>query len=114
MTAEEQRILSRLARALRLNCSEAWSDLRHQTQHGPECAEFPYYPAAVEFQPAARDAIAGLCDSDKRVLLAEWRSMPRHPYTFTEDGRILIQYGLVLLDLIVRRARMAGRRTREL
>ena len=111
MTAEERRILSPLARTLRLDCPGAWSDLKYETQHGPESAEFPYYPAAVEFQRAAHDAIDGLNGLGKRALVAEWRSKPRHPSTFNDEDRILKQYGLVLLDLILVRARQASART---
>src|ERR1022692_4122436 len=99
MTAEERRILSPLARRLRMKHSERWSDLKYETQCGPEFVEFPYFQAAIEFQEVAQQAIAGLNDSDRASLLAAWRSRPRYPYEFNEDERILKQYGVVLVDL---------------
>jgi len=113
VTPEERRILSPLARRLRLDCSGIWSDLKYQTQYGPEFGEFPYYPAALEFQDPAQRAVAGLDQVEKRVLLAQWRSKSRHPYDFTDDDRILRQYGVILVDLIVNRARQAGARTSQ-
>lgn len=110
MTAEERRILSPLAHSLRLDYPGSWSDLKYQTQYGPEFAEFPYYPAATEFQKAAQQAISGLDLNDKAALATAWRSRPRL-YTFTEDERILKQYGVILVDLIVKRAKQAGSRT---
>jgi hypothetical protein len=111
MTAEERKILAPLARALRVGCPGTWSDLTHETQYGPEFLEFPYYPAAIEFESEARRAVARLDDSTKRALVPAWQSKPRHPYTFTHDAQILMQYAFVLLDLIVLRARPAGSRT---
>lgn len=111
MTPEERRILSPLARRLRLDHPYNWSDLKYETQHGPESHEFPYYPSALEFQEPAHLAIAGLSDSDKSVLLAQWRSKSRYPYEFTDDERILKPYGIILVDQIVIRARQAGART---
>ena len=113
MTEVEKRILSPLARSLRLDKPGLWSDLKYQSQNGPEFAEFPYYPAAIEFQEAAQQIIAALESGDKTALVTAWRSKPRYPYTFTEDERILKQYGVILLDLIVKRARHAGSRTSE-
>jgi hypothetical protein len=113
MTGEERRILSPLASSLRSDFPGMWSDLKYETQYGPEFGEFPYYPAAIEFQDAAQQAIAGLSDSDKIVLVEAWRSKPRYPYEFTQPERILQQYGVILVDLIVTRARQAGARTSE-
>jgi hypothetical protein len=39
-----------LVRALRMLEDGLWSNLKYQTQYWPEFAEFPYFPAAVEFQ----------------------------------------------------------------
>jgi hypothetical protein len=110
MTAEERRILPPLARALRLGRPRTWSDLKYETQFGPEFVDFPYYPAAIEYESDAKQAIAGLDDSSKLALVAAWRSKPRHPNTFTDDKQILMQYAFVLLDLIVLRARQAATR----
>ena len=70
-----------LATTLRLDDPELWSDLKYQTQYGPEFAEFPYYPAAIEFQETAQQAIAQLDLNDKTALVTAWRSRPRYPYT---------------------------------
>jgi hypothetical protein len=113
MTEQERRILSPLARSLRAECAESWSDLKYQTQFGPEFVHFPYYPAAVEFQDPAQQAIAALDSKDKSSLLESWRSRPRYPFDFNRDERILTQYAVILVDLIVKRARQAGSRTQE-
>jgi hypothetical protein len=113
MTPEERRILSPLARQLRLGDPGNWSDLKYQTQNGPEFSEFPYYPAALEFQDSAQRAVAELAAAQKIILRTQWRSKSRYPYEFTNDERILVQYGVILVDLIVQRARQAGARTSE-
>jgi len=95
-----------------LDCPGIWSDLKRETQYGPEFSEFPYYPAAMEFQHPAQQAITGLDMGEKSILLAQWRSKPRL-YDFTDDERILRQYGIILVDLIVNRARQAVARTSE-
>jgi hypothetical protein len=113
MTPEERRILSPLARQLRLDYPEDWWSLKYQTQNGPELCEFPNHPAALEFQKPAQRAIAELDGVQKSVLLAQWRSKPRYPYDFTDDQRILRQYEVILVDILVKRARQAGARTSE-
>jgi hypothetical protein len=113
MTSEEQRILSPLARQLRLDYPEEWWSLKYETQNGPEFGEFPYYPTAVEFQKPAQLAIANLDIAKKSILLEQWRSKPRYPHDFTDDQQILRQYGVILVDLLVKRARQAGARTTE-
>jgi len=110
MTPEERRVLYPLARNLRLEHEGTWSDLKYETQHGPQFVEFPYYPAALEFQRDAQGAIDRLGNDDKTVLLTQWRSKPRHPYDFNNDRRILQQYAIILVDLMVTRARRAGAR----
>ena len=113
MIPAERKILSPLARSLRIEYDGLWSDLKYETQHGPEFAQFPYFPAALEFQRPAEDAIASLDDGDKNTLVAAWRSRPRYPYDLTDDARILKQYAVILVDVIVTRARQAGARTAE-
>ena len=113
MTPEERRILSPLASCLRVEYPEDWASLKYETHYGPEVVEFPYYPAAVEFLQVAQEAVAELGDSDKGRLVAEWRSRPRDPYKFNDNERILKQYGIVLVNLIVNRAKRAGSRTNE-
>ena len=113
MTPDERRILSPLARQLRLDYPEGWWSLKYETQNGPEFCEFPYYPAAVEFQKPAQRAIADLDVAEKSTLLAQWRSKPRYPYDFNDDQRILRQYEVILVDLLVKRASQAGARTIE-
>lgn len=113
MTPGERRILSPLVRQLRLDYPDEWSSLKYETQNGPEFGEFPYYPAALEFQEPAQQAIADLDSADASVLLAQWQSKPRYPYDFTDDQRILRQYEVILVDLLVKRARQAGARTSE-
>jgi hypothetical protein len=113
MTPEERRILYPLARQLRLDDPEGWSSLKYETQYGPEFSSFPYYPAAVEFHKPAQEAVAALSSDEKSILLAQWRSKPRYPYDFTDDQRILRQYEVILVDLLVTRARQAGARTSE-
>ncbi len=50
MTELERRILLPLACRLRMEYAAAWSDLKYETQFGPETMEFPCYPAALDFQ----------------------------------------------------------------
>jgi len=47
VTEQERRILGPLARSIRTAYPGVWSDLKDQTQFGPEFSEFPYYPAAL-------------------------------------------------------------------
>lgn len=111
VTKAEKRILSPLIQRLRLDAQELWSSLKYETHYGPEFVSFPYFHAAIEFRDMAHEAIAGLDASEKIILLSEWRSKSRHPYTFTDDARILQQYEIIVLDQLVKRARQAGRRT---
>jgi len=39
---------------------EWWKELKYQTQYGPEYTDFPYFPAALEFDALARNAIMHL------------------------------------------------------
>ena len=114
MTPEERKILSPLARQLRLDYPEEWWSLKYRNQeNGPEFGEFPYYPAALELQKPAQRAITDLDGANKSILIAQWRSKPRYEYDFTDDERILRQYGVIVVDLLVKRARQAGARTSE-
>ena len=113
MTAEERQILNPLARELRIDNEGLWSDLKYETQQGPEFVEFPYFPSAIEFQAPAQAAIDALDPAAKATLVAAWRSRPRYPYEFTDEARILKQYAVILVDLIVKRAKQAGARTTE-
>jgi len=90
-----------------------WEDLKEETQRGPEFAEFPYFMAAVEFQGPAEGAISGLDDGAKIALIEAWKSKPRHPYEFTDSDRILKQYAVILIDLLVSRAKCSGARQGE-
>lgn len=112
MTGQERRILSPLASNLRREYSEVWWELKCQTQYGPEFPEFPYFPAALEFSGPAQEAIAGLNARKKTSLLEAWRSKPRYPCDFGDDDqRILKQYAVILVDLVVKRAKQAGCRS---
>jgi hypothetical protein len=113
VTKEERRILSPLVQQLRLDDPAMWTDLKYQTQFGPEFADFPYYPAALEFQEPAQQLIDGLDTNEKSVLVAQWKSKSRYPYTFTDDPRILRQYAVIAVDQLVQRAKQAGSRTSE-
>jgi hypothetical protein len=113
MTQKEREILSPIVRRLWTDDPSTWSDLKYQTQYGPEFPNFPYYPAAVEFQDEAQRAIKNLTQADKNTLVAEWRAGFRHPYNFTDEDRILKQYGVIVIDQLVNRAKQAGARTAE-
>ena len=110
MTELERRILGPLARRLRVANPGVWSTLKHQSQFGPEDWEFPYYPAALDFQDPAHQMISGLDLREKSLLLESWRSRPRL-LRLEKDEEILRQYGLVLLDLLLKRAKQAAART---
>src|SRR5438552_1570160 len=77
MTRIERNILSPLIPRLRNSHPAAWSTLKEQTQFGPEFFDFPYYPAALEFEAMAIALVAGLEVAAKERLLAEWRRRPR-------------------------------------
>jgi hypothetical protein len=110
MTQQERQILGPLARRLREANPRAWSSLKHETQFGPEFSEFPYYPAALELQEPAQQMIGTLNPGEKALLLESWRSTRRLLH-LQRDEEILNQYAVVLVDLLVQRARQAGART---
>lgn len=110
MTREETRILGPLLRRVRMLAPECWTELKYQTQHGPEFIEFPYFPAALELDKLASNAIMSLDDEQKKILVQQWRS--RHRIIKLEsEQEILEQYGAVLLDYIVETAKWAGARS---
>ena len=111
MIAEERKVLSPLARKLRVENANLWSALKYETQFGPNFGQFPYHPSAVEFQVIADAEIAALGDATKQALVAAWHSKPRYPFNFKDDERILKQYAMILVELIVTRACQAGART---
>jgi hypothetical protein len=114
MTPEERQILNPLAIGLRKKYEGLWWDLKYETQWGPEFTEFPYFPSAMEFERPAQRAIESLDPAQKAALVEAWRSRDRHPYDFTDEERILKQYAVILVDLIVKRARQAGPRTYDI
>ena len=110
MTKREREILSGPIRnAIEAN-RNAWDSLKYQTEHGPEAADFPYYPAALDFAHAAKKAVQELSVEDKQDLIAEWRRVPRLIDRSSEDS-ILAGYAVAVLDQIVERARAAAART---
>ena len=110
MTAIERQILDPLAQKLRMAHPGVWSTVKHQSQFGPEDSDFPYYPAALDFQDPAQQMISGLDLREKSLLLKSWRSRPRLLH-LEKDEEILRQYELVLLDLLLKRAKQAAART---
>lgn len=112
MTREERRILGPLIPSLRIADPNGWWSLKYQTQFGPEFGDFPYYPAALEFERPAQQAIGALDAKEKTALVKSWQSRPRllHPES---DDAILQQYAVILLDALVQTARRAGARTTE-
>ncbi len=106
----ELSILSPLVTRLRRRLPYEWDSLKYQTQFGPYCSDFPYYPAALDFKKPAQEAVHSLSRQQKRLLVDSWRSHPR-PVSLTSEQAILDRWALVLVDRLVQRARAAGART---
>jgi len=87
-----------------------WKALKYQTEHGPESAHFPFYPAAVEFEEPARRVITSLSADQKGALIAEWNRQRIGTEPIIGD-EILSQYASLVLDEVVQRARSAAART---
>jgi hypothetical protein len=93
---------------MRRNQLKTWNDLRYQTQFGSEHDEFPFFPAALELMPIATEAVHDLPPMVKAQLIDIWTSERR-----AIDGpaeAILDRCGTMVLELLVARARAAGRR----
>ena len=110
MTRQETSIIGPLLRQVRILSPEWWSELKYQTQYGPEFTDFPYYPAALEFKALARHAIIHLDDNKKEVLVQQWRSRHRM-IKLKSEQEILDQYATILLDYIVETAKWAASRS---
>src|SRR5579872_4931434 len=110
VTRKELQIIGPCAQRLRWSFPGLWSDLKYQTQFGPEFGEYPYFPAAMNLQEAAQDLINGLDPDQKAALINFWRSIPRLIQIDSEED-ILRRYAAVLIDELVCRARRAGRRS---
>src|SRR5438067_2306109 len=106
MSPAARRIVERLATLVRQGDVNAWHSLKYQTQFGPEFAEFPYYPAALELSKAAEDAIAACGPAEKTVLIAD--SLASSNARSDSEGTILNRYSAVILDALISRARSAG------
>ena len=110
MTKREREILSGPIRSAIEGNPNSWASLKHQTTHGPESEGFPYYPAALDFAEAAKEAIQCLSAEDKQDLIAEWHRIPRLVDRSSDEG-ILAGYAVVVLDQVVERAKAAAART---
>ena len=110
MTRGELAILGPIATRLREADRESWCSLKYQTQFGPIFQEFPYHPAAIDFEEPAQEAIHGLPKEKKADLVMFWRSQSRL-VTVTPEEAILDRYGVMLVDYVVQLARSAGSRT---
>ena len=110
MTRGELAILGPIATRLRKADRESWWSLKHQTQFGPQFPEFPYHPAAFDFEGPAQDAIHGLSRQARARLVGLWRSQSRL-VSVTPEEAILDRYAAVLVDYLVQLARSAGART---
>src|SRR6266576_3068275 len=104
MTRGELAILGPIATRLREADRESWWSLKYQTQFGPNFQEFPYHPAAIDFEEPAQEAIHGLPKKKKAGLVALWRSHSRL-VSVTPEEAILDRYAAVLVDYIVQLAR---------
>lgn len=110
MTRTEFRILSPIARKLRKANLGLWQSLVYQIQFGAESIQFPYYPAALDFEPAAMEAVHDLPRDSKALLVKEWGSVHRLISRSTPEA-ILDRYGVMLMGLLISRAKAAGNRT---
>lgn len=64
----------------------------------------------MELEYAAREEVHSLPRAEKSLLVRDWRSCHR-VISITPEEAILDRYGLVVLDILIQRARTAGSRT---
>ncbi|MFH1422960.1 MAG: hypothetical protein ABIH42_09655 [Planctomycetota bacterium] len=85
----------------------SWEELKLQIHsHGYQT----YYPAQDWFKEHAMEAVFALSDSEKKLLISEWKKIPRLIKRET-DEEILKQYALVVVEKVVERAMAAASRT---
>ena len=109
MTRIEWQILGPVATELHEQFPEMWDALRYQTQFGPESQSFPYFPAALDFEGPAIESVHSLPTTKKAILLEEWVSSHRY-VSVTPPDAILDRYAIVVVDILVNRAKTAGGR----
>jgi hypothetical protein len=110
MTRDELAILGPVASHLCKQTQAECNSLRYETQFGSCFAEFPYHPAAIDLESYAKDAIHSLPREQKNQLVACWRRSARL-ISITPPEAIIDRYAVMLIDILVRRARAAGART---
>lgn len=109
MTRVEYRLLGRLASQVKARNEAIWHRLKYETQFGPESWDFPYYPAALELSATTIEIVYSLSQEEKEVLLHEWQTQTWRDISGPTEA-ILDRFGVMVLDLIINRARAAGRR----
>lgn len=100
-TKIEKEILRNPVKELIRSNKRAWNDLKREIfDRGYQS----FYNSQVEFDKSAKEAVLSLSDEEKQALIKEWKRMQR-VFELKADKRILNQYGLMIVEMIVERAR---------
>ncbi|OPJ62560.1 hypothetical protein [Clostridium oryzae] len=109
MNIDEKNILFPLIKEIRENDRELWKQLKYETQQGPEFNEYPYYAAAFDYVDRTKKIINGLDEITKKRLVKLWQEEKR-VISLDKDEDILDRYAVIVVNEIIRRARVAGNR----
>ena len=107
MNRHERALLRETINAVARHHPNAWWELKWQIYDGGFRS---YYPAQGEFNPAASRAVNALPDDRKQALIQAWNSS-NPPRESLPDVQILERYKILIVEVIVERARVAGNRT---
>ena len=107
MNRREKELLRTAISAVAHHNRNAWWELKRQIWEGGYA---PYYPAAGDFDAPAARAVAGSPNETKTALIAEWRSAVPARASLS-DADILAGYARVIVEEVVKRARLAAYRT---
>lgn len=107
---DEYLILSRLVTELRVADLDRWERLKRAIEFEPASRQWPGYVAAIEYIEPCREAIHNLPAKDRRRLLAAWAADSARWFQGHPEG-ILDRLGIILLDCLLDRARVAAART---
>lgn len=107
MNRNEKRILRTKINAVAHHDSNAWWELKRQIF---DFGYQSYYPMQGDFDGPAEREIAGLSDAAKEYLIKEWKNA-KPPRTDLSDSKILMTYAHLIVEEVVKRARVAAHRT---
>jgi hypothetical protein len=107
MNRNEKRILRTAIQAVAHHNSNAWCELKRQIfEYGYQS----YYPVQGDFDRPAEQVIAGQPNTVKQALVNEWLTAKPARANFPES-EILNAYARLIVEEVVRRARLAAYRT---